>query len=93
MPLDWSTVDVPGATSTAAAVSVRLARLEVDEIRPEWVPFLAASVAELASAAGIPWRFATDDPVVALLRLLAKVTIICPEASGPHTDRLLAQLP
>jgi hypothetical protein len=93
MPLDWSTVDAPGAMATASGVSARLSRLEVDDIRPEWVPFLAASAAEVASGAGIPWRFSTDDPVVALLRLIAKVTMVCPGASGPHTVRLLAQLP
>lgn len=99
--LDWSTIDevglpaTPGAgpLATAADVSHRLALLEIGDIRPEWVPLLAASAAELASAAGLSWRFSTDDPVVALLRLIAKVTMVCPGASGPHTDRLLAQLP
>lgn len=94
MHFDWSTVDEePAATATAADVSARLARLEVADIDPAWLPFLAAAAAELASVAGISWRFSTDDPAVALLRLIAKATIACPDASGPHTGRLLALLP
>lgn len=91
---DWTTIGTQaGATATAADISARLGRLDVDDLDPAWVPFLAAAAAELASVAGIPWRFSTDDPPVALLRLIAKATITCPNASGPHTGRLLAQLP
>lgn len=78
---------------TAADVSARLARMEIADIRPGSLPFLAAAAAELASVAGIPWRFSTDDPVVALIRVIAKATIACPDASGPHTARLLDHLP
>ena len=66
--------------------------MEVADIDPALLPFLAAAAAELASVAGIPWRFSTDDPAVALLRLIARATIVRPDASGPHTGRLLAQL-
>jgi hypothetical protein len=91
---DWSSADeTDGTTATAAEVSARLAQLEVTDIDAAWLPFLAAAAAELASVAGISWRFSSDDPAVALLRLIAKATIACPEASGPHTGRLLAQLP
>ena len=96
MHLDWSIVDeqtAATATATATDVSARLARLEVSDIDPAWLPFLAAAAAELALVAGISWRFSTDDPAVALLRLVAKATIACPDASGPHTSRLLALLP
>lgn len=92
---DWRTIDAAGgsiATATAADVTAHLARLDVADIDPEWLPVLAAAAAELASIAGIPWPFSTDDPPVALLRLLAKVTRIRPDASGPHTGRLLARL-
>lgn len=90
---DWSTIDAAGgSTATAAEVTARLAHLDVADIDPEWLPLLAAAAAELASIAGIPWRFSTDDPPVALLRLLAKVTRICPDVSGPHTGRLLVRL-
>jgi hypothetical protein len=90
---DWSIIDEHDRmTATAADVTARLARLDVADIDPEWMPFLAAAAAELASVAGIPWRFSDDDPAVALLRLIAKATIRCPDASGPHTARLLTRL-
>jgi hypothetical protein len=93
IPSDWPTIDAAaGTTATAADVTARLARLDVAEIEPSWLPLLAAAAAELASVAGISWRFSTDDPAVALLRLIAKITLICPGASGTHTARLLAEL-
>lgn len=91
---DWPTIDGETLeTATAADVSARLARLEIADFEPSWLPFLAAAGAELASVAEIPWRFSADDPAVALLRLIAKATIKCPDASGPHTARLLTRLP
>ncbi len=94
---DWSETLLTGkpdgeVAATASAVSGRLARLEVADIGPALVPHLAAAAAELALVSGIPWRFSSDDPPVALLRLVAKATIACPDASGPHTARLLALL-
>ena len=80
-------------TATASEVTSRLACLEVADIRPAWLPFLAAAAAELASIAGIPWRFSPEDPAVALLRLIAKAARTHPTASGIHTGRLLGQLP
>lgn len=88
---DWPDLDAR-TTTTATDVSARLARMEVDDIDPESLPFLAAAAAELASVAGIPWRFSTDDPAVALLRVIARATIASPNASGPHTARLLDHL-
>lgn len=96
---DWPTIEydetgkAATATATATDVSARLARLEVADIDPAVLPFLAAAAAELASVAGIRWRFSPDDPAVALLRLIAKATIACPDARGPHAGRLLAVLP
>lgn len=91
---DWSPFhEESELRASARDVSAMLARFEVADIDPAWVPLLAASAAELASVAGIPWRFSTDDPAVALLRLIAKVTITTPHAAGPHTARLLTQLP
>lgn len=77
------------SASTAEAVNSHLARMEVADIGPQLVPYLAAAAAELALLAGIPWRFGADDPPVALLRLIAKVTLRDPRAGGPHTARLL----
>lgn len=78
--------------ATAAAVNERLARIEVADIGAQLVPYLAAAAAELAFLAGISWRFSADDPAVALLRLIARVTMQQPQAGGPHTARLLDQL-
>ncbi len=78
--------------ATAAAVNERLAQFEVADIGAQLVPYLAAAAAELAFLAGVSWRFGTDDPPVALLRMIAKVTMRQPHAGGPHTARLLDQL-
>jgi len=84
------TIEAP--TATAIDVNRRLALLEVADIEAHLVPYLAAAAAELASIAAVPWRFAGDDAPVALLRMIAKVTIRHPDVGGPHTARLLEQL-
>lgn len=94
---DWSTelsTESQNGLShaTAAQVNQCLAGLRVGEIPAQLIPFMAAAAAEMALGAGIPWRFSADDPPVALLRLIAKAGIKDPQAGGPHTDRLLAQL-
>ncbi len=82
----------PSPVATAAEVNARLARVEVAEIDPGLVPYLAAAVAELAQAVGVAWPSSTDDPPVALLRTIAKVTMRHPDVGGPHTGRLLRLL-
>ena len=97
-PIDrhWTTdrfgrrAETPFATATQ--VSQRLARVEVADIESHLVPLLAAATAELALGAGIAWRLASDDPPVALLRMIAKVAIRSPDVGGPHTTRLFEQL-
>lgn len=79
-------------TATVTEVNAALARLEVSDIEPTLVPYLAAAAAELALVAGISWRFSVDDTAVALLRLIAKVALSEPTANGPHTSRLHAEL-
>lgn len=91
------TPDQPGHASetsfaTATQVNERLASFEVADIETHLVPFLAAATAELALEAGIAWRLSTDDPPVALLRMIAKVAITSPNVGGPHTTRLFEQL-
>ncbi len=75
--------------ATAFDVNGCLARLEVADIDPMLVPHLAAAAAELGLLSGVPWRFSTDDPPVALMRMIAKVTMRHPDVGGPHTARLL----
>ncbi|MEM9515937.1 MAG: hypothetical protein AAGA42_13885 [Actinomycetota bacterium] len=87
---EWPISDTPQVT--ARDVNARLATREVHELDDSILPFLAASGAELASLAGITWRFAPDDPAVALLRLISRVAITAPEAAGPHTTRLARHL-
>lgn len=90
----WTGPGQPVKTSfaTAAQVNQRLARFAVADIETHLVPFLAAATAELALGAGIAWRFSSDDPAVALLRMIAKVAINSPSIGGPHTTRLLEEL-
>lgn len=87
-PLQSTESGSPKATD----LNQRLARLEVADIEPDIVPFLAAAAAELALLADIPWRFSADDPPVALLRMIARATMARPQASGPHVARLVDRL-
>ncbi len=92
--LDWTTGVLPDSHDrpTARDVNGQLAQLDVAQIDERIVPYLAAAAAELALLADIPWRFSTDDPPVALLRLIARTTMSHPDVGGPHTARLLEQL-
>lgn len=80
------------SVATGADICQRLGQLDVADITAALVPYMAAAAAELALTSGIAWRFSTDDAPVALLRVIAKATIKNPQAGGPHTARLLAQL-
>lgn len=88
----FGTEEAIDPTSTAAAVNARLAQFDIADIDAGLVPYLAAAAAELALVAGIAWPFSADDPAVALLRIIAKVTMRRPDAGGPHTARLHEQL-
>lgn len=65
--------------------------LDLDQLRPHHLTLVVA-VAELARDAGIDWPWGPDDPVVALLRALAKLSIVAPEATSEHAARLAADL-
>ncbi|MFK8025337.1 MAG: hypothetical protein AB8G26_15375 [Ilumatobacter sp.] len=94
MSIDWSSIETSDQTTaaTATTVSSLLALVDVAAIDASTVPLLAAAAAELALVSGMPWRFSTDDPAVALLRVIARATLTAPDAGGPHTDRLAAHL-
>lgn len=66
-----------------------LAQHSVSQFPSAWLPFLAAAAAEVSSAAGLPWKVGSDDPVVALLRIVARVSIVAPAVGGDHCERLL----
>jgi hypothetical protein len=82
---DWPT------TATARELAHALGQRNLDELRG-CQPELAAAVAELAAAAGRAWPRGPDDPVVALLRALAKLSLDAPDASSTYAARLLASL-
>ena len=88
---DWI-IDQPVQSPTAADLARRLARIEVTDLDPPIVPYLAAAAAELAAVAGTPWKPTADALPVALLRMIARVGIVAPDAGGPHTARLCALL-
>ena len=88
---EWTTDDPPSATN-ARLLCEQLVPLSNEQLVAV-LPAMAAAAAELALVAGVPWRFSLDDPPVALLRLIARIAIRAPDAGGPHTARLAAQLP
>lgn len=73
-------------------VSRLLAGYEVADIGDALVPHLAAAAAELAITTGTSWSVTADDAPVVLLRIIAKVNLRHPEATGPHTAGLFALL-
>lgn len=88
----WTTTEpvaVPPVPATAAEVNACLALIEVVDIDATLAAHLAAATAELALLAGLPSRFGADDPPVAMVRMIAKITVRQPHAGGPHTVRLL----
>lgn len=95
---DWTSPPIvrhAGRTAAAASVSDvvdRLASIDVDDIDPALAVDLSAATAELALPAGLSWTFRADDPPIALLRMLARIAMRCPDAGGPHTARLLDRL-
>lgn len=89
---EWLTDASSTTHATAGEVNALLCRREVADLDDAVLPALAASGAELASIAEIPWRFTTDDPAVSLLRLISRIALSHPDAAGPHTTRLARQL-
>ena len=86
---EW-TIRTDGSVS-ARELCRRLGAIEPVDLA-EHTPAMAAAAAELALLVGIPWRFSADDPPIALLRMIARAAITAPAATGPHCDRLAAQL-
>lgn len=92
---DWIIVESEDArkrAATAAEMARHLGMLDMDDLDATLLPLVAAAATEVASLTGIPWRHDSDDPPVALLRLIAKVAVQNPTAGGPHTAHLLDRL-
>lgn len=77
---------------TASEIVERLAQLEIAGIAESCFPAMAQAASELASASGLPSDITANDPPVAIVRLMTKAALMCPEATGPHTARLLTVL-
>lgn len=80
--------DALPAAGTARELAMALGSLELDHLQ-RFVPELAAAVAELAATAGKPWPFGADEPVVLLLRALAKLSIDAPSAASARAAALM----
>lgn len=85
---DWYT---PHPAATAAALAEQLSNWSASELAPHHRA-LSLAGAELADAADITWPHSESDPVVALVRLIAKVAIKAPTTTGANTAMLSAQL-
>ena len=95
--LDQDPIATAPALSAPPFASVKsiceeLAQYRVSDLPTAWVPFLAAAAAEVSRAAGLSWRIGSDDPAVALLRIVARVSIVAPDAGGVHCERLLVAM-
>ena len=88
--IEWT--NSPQKTATAAELSAKLGAYSLGELPPTFTPCLAAAAAELAEEANIPWRVTIDPAQIALLRLIAKITILAPDTSGPHTATAIQHL-
>ena len=89
---NWTTPHDHAPTATASEVNAALARLDVGDITPEMLPYLAGTAAELAQLAGITARFSADDAPVTFLRMIAKVALTQPDLVGPYTGKLREHL-
>ena len=78
-------------TQTAQSLAAALGVLELDDLRHHHIE-LTSATAELARAAGRDWPWGHDDPTVAVLRALAKLAILAPDATSERADHLCRQL-
>lgn len=69
----------------------RLGPLSPDSLR-ECHALLVMAVLELSEDAGKRWPWGIDDPTVALLRAVAKLSLVAPEATSATAAQLIALL-
>jgi hypothetical protein len=86
MPIDsdWTTT-VP---ATSAALAARLGQLDVDALA-SWRRAIAAAASEIADAAGRPWPYGCDPPLVPLLRALGRLAAAAPDVTSRTAGALL----
>ena len=82
--------DCAPPVATARELACALGAHEVDDLCAAQ-PELAAAVAELSLAAGKAWPVGVDDPVVLLLRALARISIEAPGVTSTYAAELIAR--
>ena len=75
----------------ADALSRAIGAVEIDAVRQHHLA-LAMAVVELAADAGAPLPWSHDDPTVALLRAVAKLSLTAPGATSSAASDLLDRL-
>ena len=92
---DWTTPDAlddeAPSTATARELALTIGRLDLDDLRRHHLQ-LALAVAELSAGAGVPWPWTADDPTVALVRAVAKLSIVAPDVVGDAAGQLVDRL-
>ena len=87
---DW-TVGHGTTTATARELAEVLGQYDVASLRSTYVD-LVAILGELAESGGAAWPNAADDPIVVLLRAIARISILTPNARSPRAARLIDAL-
>lgn len=78
-------------TATARELAAVVGPLPLDELRPH-EPDLAAAVCELAMASDQAWLRATDEPLIVLLRAVARLSLVAPDTHSQRAASLIAAL-
>ena len=84
---ETSTIGTASAKELAAVVGPR----PIADLRPH-EPELAAAVSELARASGHNWLRGQDDPLVVLLRAVARLSLIAPDVRSQRATWLIDTL-
>lgn len=78
-------------TATARELAAVVGPLPLDELRSH-EPDLAAAVSELAMASDQSWLRGTDEPLIVLLRAIARLSLVAPETRSHRAARLIERL-
>ena len=75
-------------TATARELASAVGPLPLHELRPH-EPDLAAAVSELAMASDQSWLRGTDEPLVVLLRAVARLSLVAPDVTSHRAAHLI----